>query len=296
MLDHVHAFTLSPGRLLMIAALGVALGNSTAPAQELDMINRPVNGQGLTGILATTSPYTLPPGIFEVGLAAISEQSAQPDFSLNQIPAITLSYGSSPSTEISFKSSYIHTSLGQETKQRGAGDAEFSLKWVFAAPKEVSSVPGASLFITGMLPLSKKSETALGGVDHWGTKLGLSIGREVLWGDGDHVIAVFADAQIIVRDLADERVRDRYSSSNMGILLPVSKNRNLQILAEYSLTSGVDRSTNEISDTIDHTAMTYGLRLVTEKLNITIATQFLRKHEEGFDNASRVIAETSLKF
>jgi hypothetical protein len=142
-----------------------------------------------------------------------------------------------------------------------------------------------------MVPASKKNETNIGGVNHWAARLGLSAGREIPW--GDHTVALFADASVIVRDLNDDRVRDRYSSLNIGFLIPISKNRNLQMLAEYGIMHGVD---NPNLDIIDQAAIIYGLRLVTERFNITIGTQFLRKHVEGCDDSSSVIGSTSLKF
>jgi hypothetical protein len=65
------------------------------------------------------------------------------------------------------------------------------------------------------------------------------------------------------------------------------------MLAEYGMMSGVDEPNLDI---IDHSAVTYGLRLVTERFNITIGTRFLRKHVEGYDNSSSVVGATSLKF
>jgi hypothetical protein len=38
-----------------------------AVAEELEIVNRPVNTSGLTGLLMTTSPYTLAPGTVEIG-------------------------------------------------------------------------------------------------------------------------------------------------------------------------------------------------------------------------------------
>ncbi len=278
-------------RTVLAALAGFLLGCPAASAQELDIINRPVNIHGMSGLIETSSPYTLPPHTIEVGLAALSEQSAVPDLSFNQMPLLTISYGASSSSEVAFRTSYIHTTTDQEAKQRGAGDAELSWKWIFLEPKETSSTPGAGLFLTAIVPLTRKNEAAIGGVAHWGAKLGITLGRELYW--GDQLLGLYADGQIIVRDLTDDLIRDRYTMANLGLLLPISKNRNLQVIAEYGATSGVDKPT---TDTIDHTVITFGLRLVTERLNITIGTQFLRKHEEGFENSSRVIADTGFKF
>ena len=284
----------NPASILVSFACSVALTfilMQPAAAEELEVINRPVNMQGLTGLLFTTSPYTLPSGTLEVGAGVLSEQSSIPDFVLNKTPSLTVSYGLGSDKEISIKGSYIHTRFGQETQERGAGDVELSWKWNFYRPNESASAPAAGIFFTGMVPVSTKNETNIGGVDHWGARLGMTTGREIPW--GDHTIALFADASLFVRDLNDDRVRDRYGSLNVGFLLPISKNRNLQMLAEYTMMSGVD---NPNVDIIDHSAILYGLRVVTERFNITIGTQFLRKHAEGYDNSSSVIGSSSFKF
>ena len=293
--------SLDPRPLIQAAVLSliawllclVLLGPHAAAAQEqeLDVINRPVNVRGLTGFLVTTSPYTMPAGSFEISLGALSEQSNRPDFSLNQMPSLACTYGWSRVSELSFKTSYVHTSFGQERQARGAGDVDLSWKMNVYRPAESGSTPAVSVFFTGMLPLTNKSETSIGGVNHWGAKLGVSAGRELSW--GEQVIAISADAQVILRDLNDDRFRDRYSEVNIGLLLPISKSRNLQVIAEYGIVNGVDKET---VDMVDHTALAFGLRLVTEKFNMTIGSQFLRKRSEGYDDSSRIIGTTSLKF
>jgi len=46
----------------------------------------------------------------------------------------------------------------------------------------------------------------------------------------------------------------------------------------------------------NYTGLTYGLRLVTERFNLTIGTQSLHKKLEGYDNSGRVIGLMSMKF
>lgn len=62
---------------------------------------------------------------------------------------------------------------------------------------------------------------------------------------------------------------------------------------EYSLVSGKDKISLNGGD---YSALTYGLRLVSERFNLTIGTQFLRKQIEGYDNSGRVIGSLSMKF
>jgi len=42
--------------------------------------------------------------------------------------------------------------------------------------------------------------------------------------------------------------------------------------------------------------MTYGLRVVNERVNVTLGTQILRKNVAGYDNSDRVIGLLSIKF
>jgi hypothetical protein len=62
---------------------------------------------------------------------------------------------------------------------------------------------------------------------------------------------------------------------------------------EYNRQNGKDVVTllNE-----DFSGVTYGLRLVGERFNLTIGTQFVRKENESRDNSSRIIGITSVKF
>jgi hypothetical protein len=65
------------------------------------------------------------------------------------------------------------------------------------------------------------------------------------------------------------------------------------MLIEYSLITQKDMMTLSGGD---YTALTYGLRLVTERLNLTIGTQSIHKKLEGYDNSGRVIGLMSIKF
>src|SRR5690242_20126752 len=66
--------------LLLIITLAFISYSSVVFADELDMINRPVNLSGLTGLLVTTAPFTLDPGIIEVGASVQTETSLTPEF------------------------------------------------------------------------------------------------------------------------------------------------------------------------------------------------------------------------
>ena len=131
---------------------------------------------------------------------------------------------------------------------------------------------------------------------HWGSRLGISAGREIVW--DEHVLGIYAETQVAVQDLSDPLYRDRYSVTNAGMLFPISKYRNLQLLVEYTVMSGRDVHTksNLTPDDMDYTAVTYGIRLVSEKFNLTMGTQLLHKEEVTYNDSSRVIGMMSIKF
>jgi hypothetical protein len=258
--------------------------------QELEMINRPVNTSGLTGLLFTTTPFTLPSRSVELGVAVLSESSTIPKYTITELPVVTITTGIAHNMELGLKGSYFQITEVGGNKARGAGDAELSYKWNFRPQKEDSPIPAVAIMITGIAPTGDK-DIALKEVHHWGTRLGLSAGSEFTW--GAHVMGIYADAQMVVQDVSDENFRDSYGIVNAGLLFPISKYRNLQMLLEYTMVSGKDRIT--VSGT-DYSAITSGLRLVSERFNFSIGTQFLHKQITGYENSSRVVGMMSLKF
>jgi len=276
--------------LLLLPVLVLLLSTSPSPAEELELINRPVNMSGLTGLVFTTAPFTLPTRSIEIAIATLSENSTVPDFSVSKLPVLSITAGIAQNMELALNSSAFRTTMNQGETKKGTGDTELSYKWNFLPQTESSLYPAVALFVTGIAPTGDRNLN-LGVVAHWGAKFGLSVGREITW--GDHVLVACVDGQMVVHDSTDERFRDTYGILNIGLLYPISKYRNLQVIVEYNLVNGIDK----ISDVGgDYTALTFGLRLVSERFNLTIGSQFLRKRVEGFENASRVIGMASIKF
>ncbi len=264
-----------------------------AVAEELEIVNRPVNISGLTGLLITTSPYTLTRGIVEIGASVLSENSIRPDYSITEYP-LSATIGMSNNSELSLRGSYYSISegpTGTTVITRKTGDIELLYKWNFIPYSETSMRPAVALMVTGLMPTENNSDLKANSVSHWGMRLGLSAGSEVTW--KDHILGIYADGQLAGQDLTDKRLKDLYWILNAGLLLPISKYRNLQMLIEYSLVTGKDLITLGGGD---YTALTYGLRLVTEQFNLTIGSQSLHKKLEGYDNSGRVIGLMSLKF
>ncbi len=275
---------------LLILLLLIISASPAFAEEELEVINRPVNMSGLTGLVFTTTPYTLPPRTVEIAMALISENSTTPDFLLNEMPAISVSAGIAHHMEVSVKSSYYRLKEDDQQSKRGRGDLELSYKWNFLQQSEDNLYPAVALIITGIAATGEQ-KLNIGNVAHWGARCGLSIGREVTW--SDHVLGAYIDGELAFRDLSDDRYKDRYGILNIGLLYPISKYRNLQLFIEYNLVSGIDK----ISDVGgDYTGSTFGLRMVSERFNLTIGAQFLRKDVEGFENSSRILGMTSAKF
>lgn len=276
--------------LLLLPVMVLLLSTSPSPAEELELINRPVNMSGLTGLVFTTAPFTLPTRSIEITVATLSENSTVPDFTVSELPILSITAGIAQNMELALNSSDFHITMNQGETRKGTGDTELSYKWNFLPQTESSLYPAVALIVTGIAPTGDR-DLNLGVVAHWGAKFGLSVGREITW--GDHVLLACVDGQMVVHDSTDERFRDTYGILNIGLLYPISKYRNLQVIVEYNLVNGI----NKISDVGgDYTALTFGLRLVSERFNLTIGSQFLHKQVEGFENASRVIGMASIKF
>jgi hypothetical protein len=273
----------------MVFFLLAVLATPKAHASEdLEIINRPVNTSGLTGLLVTTSPFTLPLRTFEIGLGIVAENSLLPKYTSASYPLI-ITYGLSQNQEMGLKVPYNYQNVDTVNKTRGMGDTELSYKWnVFPQP-ENRFRPGLAVMATGVFPTGDR-ESGMNSISHWGARVGLAVGSEIAW--EDRIIGLYADAQAAVQDMSDNELRDSYMLANAGILFPISKYRNLQILIEFNQRTGKDVVT---FDGVDFSAVTYGLRLVNERFNLTFGAQFVHKSAEGYDNSSKVIGMISIK-
>lgn len=258
-------------------------------AEDLEMVNRPVNTAGLTGLLFTTMPFTLPTRAVEIGVAVLSEDSTTPKYTITQFPVVTITAGIAKDMEIALKGSYFQTTEISGNKARGEGDTELSYKWNFWPQKEFSAVPGVALIATGIAPGDK--DIVQNQVVHWGARFGFAAGSEIDW--GTHILGIYADAQMMVHDLSDDQYKDIYGILNAGLLFPISKYRNLQMFIEYNMVNGKNKNTVEDGD---YSAITSGLRLVSERFNLSIGSQFLNKKLTGYEKSNRLVGMLSFKF
>jgi len=280
--------------LLLIIIVGTLSPVSALfAAEDIEMVNRPVNSLGLTGLLFTTMPYTLSPGVVEIGAAVLSENSVMPDYTLTEYP-LTVTAGFSPHSEIALRCSYFYLKEGPTVStptERTAGNIQLTYKWNFLDQEEGSPKPAISLILTGIVPIETNSDMRINDASHWGMRAGISAGSEISW--KEHILGIYGDIQLEGTDLTEKRLRDIYEIVNAGLLFPISKYRNLQMFLEYNIVHGQDIITFEGGD---YSAMTYGLRVVNERVNITLGTQILRKNVAGYDNSDRVIGLLSIKF
>ena len=269
-------------------------------AEDLELINRPVNASGLTGLLFTTSPYTLPQNTMEIGASMLVENSVLPEYTITEYP-LTISYGLSQKSELGFKASYYHikevlttaaTTTTTTTTEWRTGDLELSYKRTILSQPEFSMRPALALIIAGSAPTNNNNrDNTINSIAHWSMRMGIAAGTEINW--RDHVLGIYGDIQVKGQDLTEPRLRDVYGIANMGLLFPISKYQNLQMFFEYSIVNGKEIIT---LDGGDYSAFTYGLRLVSEQFNFTIGTQFLHKTIANYDNSGRVVMLTSMKF
>ncbi len=262
-------------------------------ADDIDVVNHPVNTSGLTGLLFTTAPYTLNPGTVELGASLLSEHSLIPDFSITEYP-LSVTVGLPHNSEIALKGSYYLLKEGPTATaptESKSGDLGLLYKWNFMPPKEDSVRPSLAFILGGSVPTDNNNDMKISSVIHWAMRFGFSGGTEITW--REHIVGIYADAQAMGQDLTEKRLSDFYEMYNAGVLLPISKYQNLQMFAEYSLVQGKKRLTVSGGD---FSALTYGLRLVSEQFNLTIGTQFLHKQNESYGNSDRMMAMVSAKF
>ncbi len=257
------------------------------------VVNRPVNIQGLTGLIITNSAYTQPKGRMVIGLSAMAENSKVPDFSIVQGMA-TLTGGITDRIEVGARAKVIATNLGSsDTRKTGSGDTDLLLKW--RATSAGDTLPAIALGLAYTFPTGDSSKN-LREVSREGIRFMLigTIEQEM---PGDYFIGVYFEGQMVFNDNlrgpSSSPYSDKYGVFNGGILLPLTGDRRFQALVEYNQVVKKDKIT--LYDE-DYTAFMPGLRYVTPDLNISLGVQFLRRDQVGFDNDERYVGTISYAF
>jgi hypothetical protein len=257
------------------------------------IVNRPVNVQGLTGLLLTNSAYTQPKGNVTIGLSSIAENSKDPDFSvIHGITSITV--GVTDRFEVALRANAFGTNLGStENRQFGFGDTDFLMK--LRLTSQGDTLPAIALGFGVTAPTGDEVK-GFRGVQHQGLRLMLIGSSETEMPD-DIVLGVYFEGQIVYNDSLPwedaDSDSDRYGVLNAGLLLPLNANRNLQAIVEYS--SVVKKNIPTIYEE-NHHAIMPALRFVTEKLNLSVGVQFYHRTDDAATNNRRYIGTLSYAF
>ncbi len=256
------------------------------------VVNRPVNIQGLTGLIITNSAYTQEKGAFTVGLSGLAENSRTPDFSIVQGIA-TATYGATDRIELGLKAKMIATNLGSSsTRQTGVGDTDLLFKWRLT--NQGKDLPAIAFGMGVTLPTGDKDK-GFRECEHEVIKLML-IGSHEQEMPGNIVLGLYVEGQVVLVDQLNKNssnMDEKYGVINAGILLPIVENNRLQLILEYNLVTDKDIPTLYEGN---YTALTPGLRYVTPRLNITAGVQFLRKSDSLAGNDARYVGTISYRF
>ncbi|MDA8422368.1 MAG: hypothetical protein M0Z89_03440 [Nitrospiraceae bacterium] len=258
------------------------------------VVNRPVNIQGLTGLIVTNSAYTQPKNKFTIGLSGMLENSNVPNYSVGE-GILTGTYGVTDTIEVGFKGRTVATNLGSsKNREIGAGDTDLLFKWRLSSQGE--DLPAIAVGAALTLPTGDQSK-GFHEVKHEGVRLMLIGTHEKEMPEEDIVIGFYVEGQVVLNDQLEGRLnnpyRDKYGVINAGILVPITEGRQVQVIVEYNYVTRKDVLTPEGGN---FSAVTPGLRFVTPSLNITAGVQFLTKDLPGFENDQRYIGTLSYQF
>ena len=257
------------------------------------VVNRPVNVQGLTGLIITNSAYTQPKGRIVVGLSTIAENSKEPDFSIIQGIA-TVTAGVTDRIEVGLRAQRIGTNLGSSaTREIDAGDTDLLFKWRISSQGE--TLPAMALGLVWTLPTGN-AEKGFQSAEHASARL-MVIGTSEQEMPGDYFIGVYFEGQIVYSDLQQggepKPYSDKYGVFNAGLLFPLTDSRSLQAILEYSTV--VKKDIPSVYEQ-NHSAVMPGLRYVTENFNISLGVQFMNREDPAFKNDLRYIGTLSYAF
>jgi len=285
--------------VVFLIAVTPAYAESSYPTQEdlqddpSTVVNRPVNVQGLTGLIMTNSAYTQPKGRIVAGLSAIAENSKEPDFSIVQGIA-TVTAGIADRIELGVRAHVIGTNLGSSaTSEIGVGDTDLLVKW--RASSQGDTMPAIAFGLAYTLPTGDSGK-GLRGVENEGVRI-MVIGTSEKEMPGDYFIGVYFEGQIVSNDWTtrtDLNPRaDKFGVFNAGLLFPLTEDRNLQAVLEYSTI--VKKELSSIYEE-NHRATMPGLRFVTENFNLSLGVQFYRRDAAGATTDERYIGTISYAF
>jgi hypothetical protein len=263
--------------------------------QVIQVINRPPNIQGLTGLMVTNSAFTRPPGTLAVGGSVLFEDSNKPEYRIIQTP-ITLTFGITDTIEAGIKTKYVnYDRTTPAMSEGGLGDSELAVKWRLNTHSATS--PELAVGLAGILPTGNDSK-GLNDVKNWGAKLMVMATSETKI-SANSFLGIYLEAQAVFIDGFSAGIttstQDRYGVINAGILLPISANNRLQAMLELNKTTRKRRTNTALAEG-DQTGITPALRYVTDTLSFTAGAQLLSKDTTGYEDTIRWIGTFSYQF
>ncbi len=266
------------------------------------IVNRPVNIQGLTGLLFTNSAYTQPAGSVTLGISGLGERNSDLNYSLAQGTA-SLTVGITSRIEAGVRGKMFGLKTGGFTDEvtertKGMGDTDVLLKWRVSSQGAV--VPALALGVGWTFP-NGNDEKGLSEVKRESVKLMLMATGENRVLTNSFFVGIYLEAQAIYNDeLHDNREnlnKDRYGAANAGILFPLTHENNLQFLFEY--TAVFNRDLVFLNDG-NYTGLVPGLRFVTDDFNFTLGFQRIKREDasdpSGHRRSSRFAGTIGYRF
>ncbi len=264
-------------------------------AADDQIINRPVNMQGLTGLLFTNSAYTQPAGSVTFGISGLGENSDIPDYSVAQ-GAATITIGLTDRVEAGVRGKMFGTNFGSSTgPETGTGDTDLLLKWNFSAQGE--NMPALAFGFGWTFPTGDP-EMGFTEIKYESIKLMvIAAGENKVLNDG--FLGIYMEAQAVFNDQlhkdGDSPYKEKYGVVNAGILFPLSDDNHLQLLFEY--TSVLKRDYALLYDR-NYRGVVPSLRYVTENFNLTLGLQRISRADAGpgANEANRFAGTMSYRF
>ncbi len=284
--------------IIMFGVLVFTATQAQAAAEEREddaslVINRPVNVQGLTGLIMINSAYTQAKKTVVVGLSAIGENSKSPDMSYTHGIA-TIVAGVSDRIEVGVKAQMSSYNIGgSATRETGGGDTDLLVKWRFTSEDEDLPALAIGLGLTFPTGDTKKG---LGTVKHEGIRI-MVIGSSEKELADDIVFGFYFEGQLVLNDQISGKTTspyaDKYGVLNAGMLLPMTESNRLQAILEVRKVKGKD-----VPTIYEESAWSLipGLRYVTPRFNITAGVQLVRRDQVGADMGARYIGTMSYSF
>lgn len=279
--------------LLRVQTPGTVLGKEFNFYQErqTQFVRMPATTFGPSGLLFTQSTDILPPGKAEVGLSVVNEHSSIPDYTLNKILS-TLTFGLEGAVELAVQIPYMFKFERAGEQKDAMEDVNLSLKWRFLEPGINVPFPAMALSLSYFLPTANP-DRGFGLVDSWGLRTLLLSSAEVDIAQpvASYVIGLYLDAGAFMRNVKGNSGTDTSGILDVGVLLPLTESRRIQLLLEGNITWD-----NYIEFQGNYTAITAGLRYVNLHINVTGGMQQRFKRDDGVDNTRRLVLQLSYLF